>query len=67
MKPSEACRLRAAECFESAQLAPSDGARAAWLNIAQLWLQLAQHVEQRTEAGSFALKEDLGDGSPTAE
>ena len=30
-----------------AQFAVTDAARAAWLNMAQLWLQLAQHVERK--------------------
>ena len=43
----------------------TDAARAAWLNMAQLWLQLAQHVERNdrdADPASF-----MGDGEPGGE
>jgi hypothetical protein len=44
---SEACRQRSADCFLCAQFAATEEARAAWLNLAQMWLQLAQHLERQ--------------------
>ena len=50
-----------------AQFALTDAARAAWLNMAQLWLQLAQHVErndQDSDPASFIGGLNPGGESP---
>jgi hypothetical protein len=48
----EKFRRTAAECFRWAQDARTQGDNAMWLGMAQFWLQLAQHAEQREERGA---------------
>ena len=48
----------------------TDAARAAWLNMAQLWLQLAQHVErndQGTDPAPFIGDQEPGGESPAVD
>jgi hypothetical protein len=56
-EPAEEFRKRAADCFRWAQSASAERARAAWLGMAQFWLQLAQSEER---------DDSQADGSPAA-
>jgi hypothetical protein len=57
----EACRQRAADCFLCAQFAATEEARVAWLNMAQMWLQLAQHMERQARQSERPLAADDSD------
>ncbi len=57
---AEDFRARAGECFRWSKEARSIADQVRWLQMAQFWLRLAQHAEER-EAMEF------GDPSPKSE
>ena len=42
-------RMRAIECLRWAQEAANEGTRAAWLSMAQLWLERAENAQRISE------------------
>ena len=57
---AEEFRARAGECFRWSKEARSIADQVRWLQMAQFWLRLAQHAEEREAMGS-------GDPSPKSE
>jgi hypothetical protein len=64
------CRAQAVECLRSAQNACTLEAQTYWLAMAQLWLNFAQHAEEREAVRAVdpsTIAEERGDGDQTPE
>jgi hypothetical protein len=51
LRAAEQFRKDADECFERAKAAVDPAARAAWLEMAQYWLEKAMEAEERRKPG----------------
>lgn len=49
---------RAQYCRAMARAATTDGVRADWLKVAEMWLQMASDNERRSPEGAFQVETD---------